>query len=262
MIRITDLKPGAAGSRIVEHPAARLSPVARAAAVTTLLLGSGFQAASFLLFSVTDSRAGFARIAADPGPAQLAKLFDVLAMPFLVGGVAVYVLLGRRRSPRLAWIGGWLMAVGLIELTALQGWELLAYSLGEHRVLPPATLASAVDGLSSPAATAVVLTFLVGVVIGLPLTAVSLWRSRAVPRLAPVLLVTFLVIDLAGRGVAAHLVAFTAAVLIAGAVLRARPGRSGGTAHTPDRLSFRTAPPPRRGGRRAARPGTVAGRGR
>src|SRR3954454_23271658 len=137
MIRITDLKPGAAGSRIVEHPAARLSPFARAAAVTTLLLGSGFQAASFLLFSVTDSRAGFARIAADPGPAQLAKLFDVLAMPFLVGGVAVYVLLGRRRSPRLAWIGGWLMGLGLIGLTALQGWELLAYSLAEHRVCRP-----------------------------------------------------------------------------------------------------------------------------
>jgi hypothetical protein len=189
------------------------------------LLGTGCQAASFLLVAESDSQTLFARIADDPTAVQLAKLLDVLAMPFLVGGVAVYVLLGRQRSPRLAWIGGWLMAVGLIELTALQGWEVLAYSIADDRVLPPSTLARVVDGLSSPAAAAVTFIFLIGVVIGLPLTAVSLWRSGAVPRLAPVLLVGFLVVDLAGRGVEAHLIAFAAAALIAVAVLRARPGR-------------------------------------
>jgi hypothetical protein len=29
-------------------------------------------------------------------------MFDVLAMPFLVASAAVYIVLGRRRSPRLA----------------------------------------------------------------------------------------------------------------------------------------------------------------
>jgi hypothetical protein len=43
------------------------------------------------------------------------------------------------------------------------------------------------------------LLFLIGVVLGIPLTAVSLVRSRAVHRTAAALLVAFLAIDVPGR---------------------------------------------------------------
>ena len=66
--------------------------------------GTGLQAASWLIFAEPDSAARYIWIAANPGPAEVAKVFDVLAIPFLIGAVVVYVMLGRQRSPRLAWM--------------------------------------------------------------------------------------------------------------------------------------------------------------
>lgn len=205
------------------HPAAGLSVPARSAAAATLILGTGLQAASWLIFAEPDSAARYIWIAANPGPAEVAKVFDVLAMPFLIGAVVVYVMLGRQRSPRLAWIGGVLLGAGLVGLTAIQGSEVLAFTLAEDDVLDPQTLAEVTDGLSSPSAIAVLALFLPGVAIGLLLTAAALWRSRAAPRPAVLLLVAFLTIDLLGRGVEAHLIAFAAATWIAVTLLRARP---------------------------------------
>jgi hypothetical protein len=56
-------------------------------------------------------------------------MFDVLAMPFLIASAAVYIMLGRKRSPRLAWIAGIALAAGLVGLAVLQGWEILSYNL-------------------------------------------------------------------------------------------------------------------------------------
>jgi hypothetical protein len=75
------------------------------------------------------------------------------------------------------------------------------------------------------------LLFLVGVVLGIPLTAVSLWRSRAVPRTAAALLVVFLALDLVGEStyavlsVVAHVIAVIPAAWIALTVLRLPPLR-------------------------------------
>lgn len=65
------------------HPAAGLRVPARSAAAATLILGTGLQAASWLIFAEPDSAARYIWIAANPGPAEVAKVFDVLAMPFL-----------------------------------------------------------------------------------------------------------------------------------------------------------------------------------
>lgn len=209
------------------HPAARLTGLVRVAAATTLLLGAGFQAAAFLVIGHQgDTAAWLAWVADHPGRAATSKLFDVLAMPFLIGSVVVYVLLGRERSPRLAWIGGALFGAGMVGLTFLQGWEVLAYSLVDQDVVVTGKLAEAIDGLSSPSAIAVYALFFGGVLVGFIMTAVALWRSRAVPRGAIGLLMLFLIVDaFLMRPVEGHVIGFLGAAWIAVTVVRARPIR-------------------------------------
>jgi hypothetical protein len=90
-----------------ESPILGLPLAGRIAAVAALVLGSGCQAVAFLLAPTpTDSTEWLTWIANNPGRGQLSKMFDVLAMPFLIATAAVYIMLGRKRSPRLAWIAG------------------------------------------------------------------------------------------------------------------------------------------------------------
>jgi len=86
-------------------PAARFTPLGRLAAAGTLVVGATFQVLAFALipdYSKTLDRLQW--VAAHPAQAQVSKTFDLLAVPFLFGGVIVYVLLGRERAPRLAWM--------------------------------------------------------------------------------------------------------------------------------------------------------------
>ena len=71
-------------------------------------MGAGFQLASFLTEPTSDDPTAdrLQWIAAHTNSANLTKVFDLLAMPFLFGTVLVYVLLSRLRSPRLAYAGG------------------------------------------------------------------------------------------------------------------------------------------------------------
>jgi hypothetical protein len=157
----------------------------------------------------------------NPGRGQLSKMFDVLAMPFLIASAAVYIMLGRKRSPRLAWIAGTALAAGLVGLAVLQGWEILSYNLVIQGVLPPATVANAVDNISSaPAGVAVMLLFFVLGFGGLLATLFSLWRSRAVPRVAVLILLLGFALDIAGRGVEGHVISFVGATWIAVTILR------------------------------------------
>ena len=92
-------------------PAARFSPGGRLAAAATLVLGAGFQLLAFIVEPANDETIDRLRWVADhPDRANLAKLCDVLAMPFLIGTALVYVLLSRERSPRLAYAAGTLSA--------------------------------------------------------------------------------------------------------------------------------------------------------
>jgi hypothetical protein len=85
---------------------------------------------------------------------------------------------------------------------------------------------------------------LVGGFFGLLGMAVSLWRSRAVPRAAVLLIPVFVLVDfILQQGLASHVIQFLAATWIAWVVLRAGESPTGATpAESPIRAT-RTAPP-------------------
>jgi hypothetical protein len=220
----TNLRTDIVDPLVPEHPAARWTPLARWAAALTLVLGTGLQAAAWVVDVQPSYRATLDAAVQNPARSAVVELLLALAVPFLVWGFGVYAVLGRRRSPRLAWAGGILTTGGLILLGSHLGSEMVQVQLAADGVLSPAAVARLADR-ASLGATVVGFGFLGCILVGIPLTAVSLWRSRAVPRLAALFLACFLAVDLAGQGVAAHVIAFVAASWIALTLIRVRPPR-------------------------------------
>jgi hypothetical protein len=204
-------------------PAARFTRLGRVGAAATLVLGGGFQLVSFLLItSASDTEDRLRWIVDHSTRAEASKVCDILAMPFLVGTAIVYVLLARERSPRLAWTGGILLGCGLLGLTAVQGFETLEYSLALDGRLDLATLADAVDDVSSAPAVAMLVLFIPPAFFGLVLSSIALWRSRAVPRGAVLLIPAFILVDFfLQMGRAGHTISFVGACWIASAILLA-----------------------------------------
>jgi len=159
--------------------------VGRWAAAATLVLAAGFQLAAFIAEPRNDE-----------------------------------TIVSRGRSPRLAYVGGILLGCGMVGLTAVQGYETFAFTVVQDGSFDLADLADAFD--SSPAAAAMLILFLPGALFGLLTMTVALWRSRAVPRGAVVLIPVFIVVDIIlQQGLAAHAIAFVGACWIASAVLLA-----------------------------------------
>jgi hypothetical protein len=202
-------------------PAARFTPGGRLAAAATLVLGAGFQLAAFILEPANDETVDRLRWIADHADrANLAKLCDALAMPFLFGTALVYVLLSRRRSPRLTYAAGALLVSGLVGLTMIQGFETLVFGLAEDGRFDLAMLADAIDDVTIPSAIVMIILLLIGGFLGLLTMAYALWRSRAVPRAAVLLIPAFVLVDfILQQGLAAHVIQFVAASWIAWAVL-------------------------------------------
>ena len=212
---------------LAASPAANWTSAGRIAAATTLVLGAAFPLASHVIapdpYSAMD---WYHWIADHPDLANLTKVFDLLQMPFLFGTVLVYVLLSRQRSPRLAYAGGLLYGCGMVGLSAVEGYETLAYALAQDGRFDLAALADVSDQSSTPAIVMLLL-FLPFAFFGQLTSAVALWRSGAVPRAAVLLIVAFLVVDvflIEGFGApdwASHVFAFVGACWIASAVLLA-----------------------------------------
>jgi hypothetical protein len=207
-----------------ESPAARFTTAGRLAAAGTLVLGSACQLIAFVTipsFDHTEDRLQW--IADHPDRAEVSKLFDFLAMPFLFGTVIVYVLLSRRRSPRLAYAGGILLACGMVGLTATQGFETFEFNAAADGRFDLTALADAVDNISTAPAIAILLLFIPGAFFGLLTFVVALWRSEAVPRGAIALIPLFILTDFfLQQGVLGHAIAFVAASWIALALLTTR----------------------------------------
>lgn len=204
-------------------PARRWTRAGRTAAAATLVLAASCQLAAFLTEVQHDKTIDRLEwIASNPTRANVAKTFDLLALPFLFGVVIVYVLLSRERSRRLAYAGGILLACGMVGLTAVQGFETLEFALTESGRIDLNTLAHVVDNVSIAPAIAMLLLFLPGAFLGLLTMAVALWRSGAVPRGAVLLIPLFIVTDLfLQQGVLGHAIALVGAAWIASAVLLA-----------------------------------------
>ena len=136
-------------------PAARFSRAGRISAAATLMLGAGLQLAAFSIEPANAETIDRLRWIADhPAQANLAKLCDVLAMPFLFGSALVYVLLSRERSPRLAYVAGILLGIGLVGLSAVQGSETTLFGLAQDGRFDLVTLADAFEDLTIPPAIA------------------------------------------------------------------------------------------------------------
>jgi hypothetical protein len=79
----------------------------------------------------------------------------------------------------------------------VQGLEALEFALANNDRFDPAALAKALDDISTPPAIVMAIMFLAGVLFGLLTTMAALWRSRAVPRGAVILILVFIVCDIA-----------------------------------------------------------------
>jgi hypothetical protein len=208
---------------LAASPATRFSPFGRLAAGATLVLGAGFQLASFITEPANEETIDRLRwIAEHPDRANLAKLCDVLAMPLLIGTALVYVLLSRQRSPRLAYAAGTLLGFGLVGLSLAQGYETLQFGLAQDGRFDLMALADAIDDVTIAPAIAMIVLLLIGGFFGLLTMAVALWRSGAVPRGAVLLIPAFVLVDfILQQGLAGHAIQFVAACWIAWAMLRA-----------------------------------------
>jgi hypothetical protein len=219
-------------------PAASWPSAGRIAAAVTLVLAAAFPLASHLIPPPIADRSTYDWlhwVADRPDLANLMKVFELLALPFLFGTALVYVLLSRQRSPRLAYAGGILFGFGLVGLSAVEGYETLAYALALDGRFELTALADVVDAQSSVPAIVMLLLLVVGVFFGLLTSAVALWRSGAVPRAAVLMILAFLLVDLVlyeqfaiAPAWASHVFDFVGACWIASAVLLAgRAGPSG-----------------------------------
>jgi hypothetical protein len=229
---------------LAASPAANWTSAGRIAVATTLVLGAAFPLASHLIVDLWLPPS--ARIidwihwvADHPDLANLAKVFELLQMPFLFGTVLVYVLLSRERSPRIAYAGGILLGCGFVGLSAVEGYETLAYALAQDGRFDLTALSDVVGAQSSTPAIVMLLIFLPFAFFGLLTSAVALWRSGAVPRAAVLLIsVAFLVVDVFlgsnGFGIApdwvGRVIAFVGACWIASTVLLAGQAEPSGEA--------------------------------
>jgi hypothetical protein len=231
--------------KLEASPAANWTSAGRIAAAATLVLGAAFPLTSHLMEPTTNSTSDWLHWVADhPDLANLSKVFELLQMPFLFGTALVYVLLSRQRSPRLAYTGGILLGCAFVGLSAVNGYETLAYALAQDGRLDLKALADVVNAQSSPPAFVMLLIFIPFAFFGLLTSAGALWRSDAVPRAAVLLIVAFLVVDVflgsEGFGIApdwvSRVISFVGACWIASAVLLA--GRAGPSGETQRQVSL------------------------
>jgi len=201
----------------VRHP---FTGPARWVAAGLLVAGPLLQVIEFLLESpLDDTAARVAYWAAHPTRIGLSMAVGLLAVPFLIGEFAVLVALSRERARRLAWAAAALLTLAMAGLAAVHGAEMIAYGLARSGNQAAAVAALEGSDVGLPGAVLFVM-FLGGAALGILALAAALWRSPLVPRIAPVLIVGFAVLDFALRQpVLGHLVALAGSVVVAGAVV-------------------------------------------
>jgi hypothetical protein len=114
------------------------------------------------------------------------------------------------------------LTTGMVGLSKVQGFETLQFVVAQDGRFDLADLADAIDELSSAPGVVMLLLFIPFAFFGLLTMTVALWRSRAVPRGAVLLIPAFIVVDLfLSRGLEGHVISLVGACWIASAVLLA-----------------------------------------
>jgi hypothetical protein len=185
-----------------------------------LVMGPLLQAIEFVLETGEgESAARVAYWSEFPGRTGLSMASGLLAVPFLLGGIAVMVALTRLHSRRLAWAGGAFMISGMAGLAAAHGYELAAFGLTLTGKFSEAASVLNAEDLGLPGIV-FLLMFLGGAVLGTLILAAAAWRSPYVPRLYVLFVLAFAVLDFAvGQGVLSHLASLAGAGILAFAVL-------------------------------------------
>lgn len=201
-----------------EHP---LTGLARWAAATVLIIGPVLQAIEFLIIPApsADPNARVTMWSENLDAVGVSIAAGTLAIPFLIGGLAAMAALSMRDSRRLAWAAIALLTLGMGGLAAVHGVLVAAYGLqvgGDEG----AAITVLSDGFRSLPGVVVVVMFFLGAALGILVLVAALWRSRFVPRVVPVLLLAFFVLDLLlSLGVIGHLVSLAASSVLAWAVI-------------------------------------------
>jgi hypothetical protein len=125
-------------------------------------------------------------VAAVTAHRQLSEVLLWLGVPFLVGLIPAVIAVAwvtRRRTPLLTTVGAvWTLLGCLGAFPLLAPDDLLAYLTVTER-LDVATVAALDEAWwALPVTGAAALLFISGIVVGLPLLGIALWRSRVAPR--------------------------------------------------------------------------------
>jgi hypothetical protein len=185
-----------------------------------LVMGPLLQAIEFVLKKgEQDTATRVAAWSAFPERLGLSMASGLLAIPFLLAGIAVIVALTRIHSRRLAWTGGAFMVSAMTGLAVAHGYELAAFGLALTGKENEAISVLNAENLGLPGIV-FLLMFLGGAVLGTLILAAAAWRSPYVPRLYILFLLAFAVLDFAvGQGMLSHVVNFVGSLILAFAVL-------------------------------------------
>jgi hypothetical protein len=200
--------------------AARWTRGGRIAAAFTLIASGVFWViADVIGFGASDE---LRYMAAHPTLSGLGVVSDTLAVPFLLGSVAVWVLLSRHASRKLAWIGAALLVCGLVGQAMLEGVEMIGYTVAQSGKLDLTTYSNVTNSPAGAPGIVFMLMFFIGAGLGIVLMMIAVWRSHAVPRTAAALPIVFQVAQTIGVPFPATVIMLVGVVWMAVAILRTR----------------------------------------
>lgn len=189
-------------------------------AASVFAIGAALQLAESLLEPESSNTAHrLAWWANHPQRMDWSQAMGILAVVFLLLGIAVMWLLTRRDTPRVATTAAVLMSTAMIGLGVVHGIELAARwaMIGGH-----ADAAQVILTASSPRLPGVVgfVLFLPAAALGNLVMAAALWRSRSVPRATALLLVAFVLLDfVVDIGVVSHAALLSAGLVVGWAII-------------------------------------------
>jgi hypothetical protein len=203
-------------------PAAGWTPAARRGAAAALGLGGLLWMAAEVTHMDGSGVATMQWVAAHPTWAGLTLTSDFVGTALVMFALPVWLLLGRPRSPRLAWAGAIAGVFGMTAQAMIHGVEFVTYIVSLDDRIDKTTF----DGVFNRAGggipfTVFMVMFLGGAFVGTALAMVAVWRSRTLPRGSIVLWLAFLAANLAPVKVPTTVIGAAALCWMAAAIVRA-----------------------------------------